>query len=83
MASFNIQVWWYVNGVAIVILGALQLHAKRLPQIVQDALLYGKTRGQRKEGTLMRLVEVPKKQVSIIELRVFDQPMNSQISCTM
>ncbi|CAH1776683.1 unnamed protein product [Owenia fusiformis] len=59
--AFLIVCFWLVCGVAILLVGTLLRYASNLPQVIQDLLLYGKVRGQRKDVTAVRKIEIPKR----------------------
>ncbi|XP_013417166.1 polyprenol reductase [Lingula anatina] len=60
MAVSVLAYLYLVFAVVIFVLGLVQNSTIKLPQILQDTLLYGKSRGKRNEWTVMRYLEIPK-----------------------
>ena len=54
-------VYYYVFSAVIAVMGIAQLFPSKMPQFVQDLVLYGKIKGDRKQWTVVQLLEVPKK----------------------
>ena len=63
MASILLITIYIIATAAIAAAGVLFLEIPGLPQVLQDLLLFGKSRGKRKQWTFVRLLEVPKRYV--------------------